>query len=392
MKPSKWILVFIFGVCIHTVVPFSVQARESIKIASLFSFTGAAAKANLSSIEVIRFAVDEINAAGGVLGLPLELIEIDNQSSPIVSKIAAEKAADAGVLAILGPAWSSHTLQAAKVAQAHGIPLISNVSTHPDITGIGDYIFRVCFNDLYQGWAMAQFARLDLKLRRAVVLVDLTSDYSIGLAHSFTTTFEHLGGDILQELHYKRHRQNFKKLVAQAAQLQPDVLFIPGYDESAIILIEAQSIGLKATMLGADGWDLESFYAMGGKNVKHGYFSTHWSEEMKNETSLSFLRKYKKQGPILASEALAYDAVYFLVDAVKRAGRPDREAVRDALAETTIFHGVTGDFTFDSKGDPVKSLVIMELKDGAPHYLRLIEPHKDVIDFVTPPPGSQTSQ
>jgi len=346
MKPSKLIRIFILAVCAGAVVTLSAQARESIKVASLYAFTGAAAKANLLSIQSIRFAIDEINANGGVLGLPLELIEIDNQSSPIGSKVAAEKAVAAEVVAILGASWSSHTLQAAKVAQAHGIPLISNVSTHPEITGIGDYIFRVCFNDLYQGWAMARFARLELKLQRSVVLTDITSDYSIGLARSFASTFERMGGEILAKLNYKRRQQNFTDLVAQAARFQPDILFLPGHDESALILTEAQRIGLQAIFLGADGWDEENFYAMGGSKVKQAFFSTHWSEEMSNATSRAFVKKYKKEKPIFAQEALGYDAVNLLADALKRAGRPEPEALRDALAQTAAFQGVTGTVTF----------------------------------------------
>jgi len=383
MKPSKLIRIFILVVCANTAVALSAQARDSIKIASLYAFTGAAAKANLLSVQSIRFAVDEINAHGGVLGLPLELIEIDNQSSPIGSKVAAEQAVAAEVVAILGASWSSHTLQAAKVAQAHGIPLISNVSTHPGITGIGDFIFRVCFNDLYQGWAMARFAHQDLGLHRAVVLIDITSDYSIGLAQSFASTFESMGGEILTELNYKRRQQNFTDLVAQAARHQPDILFLPGHDESALILTEAQRSGLQAVFLGADGWDVENFYAMGGNKVKQAFFTTHWSEEMNNAASLAFVQKYKKQKPIFAQEALGYDAVNLLADALERAGRPEPEALRDALAQTTAFQGVTGVVAFDANGDPIKGVIIMEMKEGVPRYLQSIQPLQPP-DFSVP--------
>ncbi len=360
---------------------FSVQAQESIKIASLYSFTGLASKPHLLSIQGIRFAVEEINANGGVLGIPLELIEIDTHSTPIGSKVAAEKAVQTQVTAMLGSSWSSHTLPVAKVAQANSIPLISSVSTHPDITRVGDYIFRACFNDLAQGWAMAKFARQDLKLHRAVIFEDITSDYSIGLASSFATTFERLGGDVLRRIPYKRSQANHQDLVSQAVQFIPDVLFVPGHDESALILQEAQRLDLKAVLLGADGWDVESFYNMGGRQIQHGFFSTHWSEEMTSKTSHTFVRKYKREGPIFSPEALAYDAVYLLADAIRRAGRPDRRLVRDALAQTHAFQGVTGKITLGPSGDPLKNIVIMELKNGIPHYLKQIQSQPGVIDF-----------
>ncbi len=368
--------------CFLIFFAFSAHAQESIKIASLYTFTGPAAKPHLLSIQGIRFAVEEINTNGGVLGMELELIEIDTHSSPIGAKVAAEKAVQAQVTAMLGSSWSSHTLPAAKVAQANSIPLISSVSTNPDITEVGDYIFRVCFNDLYQGWAMAKFARQDLKLHRAVVFYDTTSDYSIGLASSFTKTFKRLGGDVLKGIPYKRRQPNLQDLVSQAAQFKPDVLFVPGHDESALILKEAQRLGLKAVLLGADGWDVESFYRMGGDQIQHSYFSTHWSEEITNEISRAFVRKYKRKGPIFSPEPLAYDAVYLLADAIRRAGHTDHKAVRDALAQTHAFQGVTGKITLGPSGDPLKDIVIMELKNGTPHYLKQIQSQSGVIDFL----------
>ncbi len=369
--------------------PFSAHAQNSIVIASLFSFTGPAAKSNLPSIHGIRFAIDEINTHGGVLGMPLELLEIDNLSTPIGAKVAAEKAVIAKVTAILGSAWSSHTIQSAKIAQANGIPLISNVSTHPDITGIGDYIFRVCFNDLYQGWAMATFARDDLNLHRAVIFIDITSDYSIGLARSFITTFEGLGGKVLHKINYKRNQLNYQNLVSKAATFSPDIMFIPGHDESALILKEAQRLGLKTVFLGADGWDLDNFYAMGGSQIQNGYYSTHWAKEIDSEASRAFVKKYRKQKPIFSPEPLGYDAVYILADAIRRAGSLDRRAIRDKLAQTNTFRGVTGSITLDHSGDPLKSIVIMELQNGVPHYLKQIQSRPGVIDSLTKTPTKQ---
>ncbi len=187
-----------------------------------------------------------------------------------------------------------------------------------------------------------------------MTFIDITSDYSMGLAQSFASTFKHLGSDILEKLHYKRRHPNYRELVSLAAQLKPDVLFIPRHDESALFLKEAQRLGLKVVLMGADGWDLKSFINMGGDQIEQGFFSTHWSEEIDNDFSRSFVAKYKKHDPIFSPEALGYDAVYLLADAIKRAGVPERIAIHNALSQTHSFQGTTGSLSLDSTGDPLK--------------------------------------
>jgi branched-chain amino acid transport system substrate-binding protein len=349
-------------------------AEEPIKIAAIFSMSGPATAANAPSLEGVRWAVEELNAAGGVLGRKLALIEIDNLSTPIGAKVAADMAVEQGVAAIVGAAWSSHSIAVAKVAQAHKIPMISNISTHPSLTGIGDYIFRVCYNDLLQGQAMAQFASTGLEAKSVVICFDLANDYSQGLSNSFQAMFESLGGQVLRRIPYKARQSNFRGTAALVKQLDPDVLFIPGYDESGRIITEAMRMGVRAIPIGGDGWDAESFFRMGGDQITTGYYATHWSPAIQTEKSLAFVAKYSSKADLMAPAALGYDAAQLLADALRRAGTAQPGPLRDALAATRDYEGVTGRITFNANRDPVKSLVIMKVENGHPHYLMQARP------------------
>ena len=205
-----WAMVMIF------LLSSMAWSQETVKVGCIFALSGSAQKSNAQSLNGVRLGIQEVNERGGVLGRELELIAIDNQSTPIGSKVAADRAVNEQVVAIIGPAWSSHSLAAAPVAQENSIPMITNIATNEKITRIGDCIFRVCFTDSFQGNVMAQFAWDDLKAETAVVFVDITSDYSMGLSEVFRNNFERLGGRILLELHYKYKQDDFSALVSQS--------------------------------------------------------------------------------------------------------------------------------------------------------------------------------
>ncbi len=352
------------------------DAAGTIKIASIYSLSGPAAKDNRLSMRGVRLAVREINASGGVLGMPFELLEIDNGSTPIGSKIAAEQAFRANVTAVIGAAYSSHSLAIAQVAQDNGVPMISSISTSPELTKVGNYIFRVCFDDRLQGRVMGEFARYDLKAKGVVVLFNMSSDYSLGLANSFEKAFIQTGGSILAKLPYKARQPNFRELVAKAKATAPDAIFIAGHDESASIVKEAIRVGLEAVPLGGDGWDIPSFYIKAENDIKIGYFSTHWSAAIESDPSKAFVVRYGGEKMNLADTALAYDAVQLLADAIRRAGSTRRLAVRDALASTKKYPGVTGTLSFDPYGDPIKSVVIMKISNGRAYFLKRVHPKK----------------
>jgi branched-chain amino acid transport system substrate-binding protein len=350
------------------------KSDKPIDIAAIYALSGPAAQDDAYSLVGVRIAVKEVNQKGGVLGRKLNLMVIDNQSSPIGSHLAAEKADKTGVAAIVGAAWSSHSIAVAKVAQERKIPMISSISTNPRVTKIGNYIFRVCFTDDYQGIAMARFARKELNAQTAVTFIDLTSDYSLGLSKIFRENFEKLGGKVLKEIEYKLKQKDYIQQIRQAKNTTADVLFLSGHDESGQIAYQAQEAGITAIILGGDGWSDPSFFSKGGNKLKRGFYSSHWSEFSGSERSRIWAQTYADAAQQSAGAALGYDAVLLLVDAIRRAAAPDREAIREALAHMKSFDGVTGKISFNAYGDPVKSVIIMEIINGKPYYLKTLNP------------------
>lgn len=349
-------------------------AEESIDIAAIYAVTGVAAEANSSSLLGVRLAVEEVNRNGGVLNRPLRLLVFDNASTPIGSAQAAERADRANVVAILGSSWSSHSLAIARVAQERSIPMITNYSTNPAVTAVGNYIFRVCFTDELQGRVLATFARSDLQAKTAAVFVNLNSNFSLGLAEIFRRRFEEVGGKVLLELEYKLKQEDFSSLIEQVKSAMPDIVFLSGHDESGSIARQLQQAGVGSIPMGGDGWGERSFLESGGMALKRGYYSAHWTEQSDSPRTRAFVQQYGDRESFGAGTALAYDAVQLLVDAIQRAGSTKRSQIRDALERTGTLEGVTGHMEFHSRRDPVKAVVIMEIVDGAPRYLKTVKP------------------
>jgi branched-chain amino acid transport system substrate-binding protein len=323
----------------------------------------------------VGYAVDEINREGGILGRKINLLVFDNQSTPIGSTLAAKEAAEANVVAIVGPDWSSHSIAVARVAQEVGIPMISSLSTNPEVTKIGDYIFRICFTDDFQGKVIARFARQDLDATTVVIFVDVTSDYSLKLSEIFRENFEQRGGRVLLELEYKLKQQQFDEEVKKAVKADADVIFIPGHDESGLIAKKVQDAGTSSVFLGGDGWSNAVFFRKGGSELKRGYFSAHWSVYLDSDQSRSFVKKYNIHSQSYDDNtALGYDAAMLLTEAITRSTSTDRKKIRDAIANTRSFKGVTGTINFNLHGDPMKSAVLMEIRNGKPRYLKTLEP------------------
>jgi branched-chain amino acid transport system substrate-binding protein len=308
------------------------------------------------------------------LGQPVNLIVLDNMSTPIGSSLAANQAAAAGVRFIVGAAWSSHSLSIAKVAQSNRIPMISNYSTTPKLTRIGDYIFRICFTDDFQGHIMAEFARYELKARTAMVFVDLTSDYSLQLSSIFRQRFESIGGSVVAEIEYKARQKSYDSQIRQASEHTADVVFITGHDESGVIANHLQMAGVKAVFIGGDGWSDRSFFNFGGNQLKKAYFCSHWSPSSDNALSREFVRRNKDTKDFDVGSALAYDAVMIAKTAIENAQSSDHEDIKAALADIRDYRGVTGSISFDENGDPMKCAVIMEIEDGNARYLKTLCP------------------
>ena len=355
------------------------EATEAIKIAAIFAKTGVAAKDNAPNFQGISLAVEEINSQGGLLGRQLEVIELDNRSNLIVSKQAALKAVELDVAAVIGAAWSSHSLAIAPVLQQAEIPMISPISTNPKVTLVGNYIFRVCFTDPFQGKVMAQFTYRDLKARTAIILTNVNSDFSIGLAEFFEQSFIQSGGKVLWEGEYKEKAIDFSTILKKVRLLQPNVVFVPGYiQDSAFLIKQARGMEIRAIFLGGDGWSGNQMYKYGGKAIEGSYYSQHWHSKVPFPKSQQLQAKYhSKYGKNILPGFLpsAYDAVMVLADAIRRAQCLDHEKIRDALAATKNFQGATGTITFDENGDPVnKEAVIVKFENGTSVFVKTIKP------------------
>jgi branched-chain amino acid transport system substrate-binding protein len=374
---NRWCLVALLACCLSTMWAGTANA---VKIAAIFSQTGIAAEGNTQAIEAVQMAVEKINTAGGIFGAPLELLLLDNQSTPLGSLAAARNAVAARVAGVIGPARSSQAIAVANVLQKAKIPMITPDATDPQITRIGDYIFRACLSDEFQGQRLAQFARRDLKAKTAVILVNNTEAYSIGLATVFKTAFIQDGGRLLWEGDYKGNAIDFTAPLTTVRQFHPDLLFIPGYSRDAgLIAKQAARMGITIRFLGGDGWDGGDIIDYGGKALEGSFYMTHWHPNVSFPSSGPFIRAFQNRigakTAIMASGPLAYDAVNLLADAIVRAGSSEPDRIREALSATRRFEGVSGHIRFDANGDPLeKPACIIQIRKSQLHLYRTISP------------------
>ncbi len=358
--------------------PAAPTALEEIKIGSVFPVTGAIATFGQSSLNGTQLAFDEINAAGGVLGgRKLVLINEDNQSRTEETATAFQKLITQDeVSAILGSVASSHSLAGAPIAQAAGIPMLSPASTNPRVTEVGDFIFRACFIDPFQGQVMAKFALETLGVTTAAMLVEQDSDYSKGLASYFRKAFEAGGGTIVAEEGYKSTDTDFSAILTRVKAANPAVVFVPAYYGTVgPILRQAQAAEIDAVFLGGDGWDSDKLFELAGDAANGGFFSNHYSPDAGTPEVVAFLAAYQARFNAVpdALAALAYDAAHMLAQAINEAGSVEGVAIRDALAAIS-FTGVSGSVVFDENRNPVKSAVIIEIRDGKQVYKATVNP------------------
>ena len=351
------------------------EAAETVKVAAIFAKTGKAALDNAMALNGVRFAVEELNQQGGILGKQIKLIELDNKSTALGSKFAAEKAVKANVIIVFGANWSSHSLAMAPVFQAAKIPMISPCSTNPQVTLVGDYIFRICFIDPFQGRVMASFAFQDLKAKTAAVLINANSKFSEGLAKYFVQNYKKDGGKILFEGNYLEQTVNFSFLINKIKALEPEVVFLPGHSkDSAFIIKQARDTGISTTFIGGDGWN-DTMYKIVGNVIEGNYYSDHWHQDTSNKKSQQFVEKYRKRSEEFGiANALSFDCVFLFADAVGRSGSLDPVQIRNAIAATKNFQGVTGNIKFDKNGDPIKSAVILKFDKGTSVYVKTVAP------------------
>ncbi len=350
---------------------------ESIKIAVIFAKSGPADLSERQMFQAASFAFEEINNLGGILGKKIEVIEIDNMSSSIGAKLAAEQAVSINVTAVIGCGRSSDSIAAGNILQEAKIIMISPVSTNPDVTLLGDYIFRVCFADNLQGRIMANFAINDLYMHNAVVLINKTYIYSSELSEYFINRFKELGGEILWEGHFIENMSDFSSILTKVKELEPEIIYLPAYPrDSGYIIRQARGMGILSIFLGGDGWGSDGFFTYGKDSIEGSYLTDHWYYDLDEESSRNFVSKFiEKFNEIPDSgAALTYDAVYILADALIRANSLDTTKIRNFLAKTENFNGITGSITFDENGDPIKPAVIMKIENNERVFIKTIEP------------------
>jgi branched-chain amino acid transport system substrate-binding protein len=353
-------------------------AQETIKIGEFASLTGKEATYGQTAHKGTILAIEEANAAGGVLGRQLELLTEDDQSkageaATVVKKLISRDK----VVAILGEITSGRTLEAAPICQNAKIPLVSPGATAPEVTTKGNYIFRVCFIDPFQGTVMAKFAANSLKLQRVAILSSVSSAQSVGLAKFFRERFTGLGGTVVLEQKYGEGDKDFRAQLTAIRAAGVDGIYIPGYyAEAALIAKQARDLGLTVPLMGVDGWESPELIAIGGAAVEGAYLSTHYSAENQSSTVVAFNERYRKRWGegSNALSALGYDSALVLIDALRRAGTTEGPKLRDALAATKDFAGATGSITFDAQRNPTKSAVVLTVKNGRFAFVEDVHP------------------
>jgi branched-chain amino acid transport system substrate-binding protein len=349
---------------------------EPIRVGHVASLTGDTATFGRSTDRGMRMALEEINAKGGALGRPIELLSEDDRSITEEARTAAQKLLQRDqVVALLGEIASSRSLAAAPEAQRSRVPMISPGSTNPKVTEVGDYIFRACFIDPFQGTVMARFAVDELKVKRVAILFDFKQDYSVGLADFFRKTFTELGGEIVADERYTSGDIEFRAQLTTIRSAKPDAIFVPGYyTELGLIAKQARELGIDVPLLGGDGWDSEKTLEIGGKAVEGYFFSTHYAADSDSPKVQAFVTAYKAKYDETpdAMAALGYDTVGILADALTRAGDTEGTKLRDAIAATADYDGVTGKISIDPARNARKDAVVLKIEDGKFKFYRQV--------------------
>lgn len=355
----------------------SAQTNAPIVVGEYGCLTGSEATFGTNTRNGVTLAIEQVNAAGGINGRRVELKAYDtagktSEAGSAVSRLIHEDKA----VAIIGESISSLSIAGGTVAQKFGVPMVSPSSTHPRVTQVGDMIFRICFTDAFQGAAAARFAFENLKGRKAAVLFDQGQTYSTGLRDAFVKSFEKLGGKISITQAYSGGDQNYTAQLTTIRDTKPDIVFIPGYyTDAGNIAIQARKLGLKATLLGGDGWDSDQLAAIGGDAIEGAYYTNHFAPDEPRPAVQEFMQRYHDRFNQTADSgsALGYDAARIICDALKRAPSLNGKEIAAALSKIKDYPGVTGTITIDAERNAQKSIVVVQVKAGQPRLVTTLE-------------------
>ncbi len=353
------------------------KTSKEIIIGGVAPVTGEAATFGASSKNGFDLAIEEWNAKGGLLDKKIKLAFADDKGDPaegatVFTKLIQQDKA----VAILGPVMSKVALAGAPICQAAQIPMMASTATNPKVTLVGDYVFRACFIDPFQGTVGAKFAFEELKAKKAACLFDVGNDYTKGLSEFFKAKFTALGGEVVGYEGHATGTTDFKAQLTKLLSTKPDVLYVSDYyNDVALIAKQARELGFKGPMLGGDGWDSPKLTEVGGTAVEGCFFTNHYSQEDTSPVVVEFVKNYKAKYNAVpdALAALGYDATNLMLDAINRAGSTDGEKIKDAMAKAD-YKGVTGQVKFDGDRNPVKSAVIIEIKGGKQVYKTTVNP------------------
>ncbi len=365
---------------------------STIKIGFFGDLSGPTYNFGQSALNGVLMAADEINQAGGINGRRLDIVIEDDKGSPESSAhITGKLIGTQKVVAIIGAGASGNSLAAAPSAQSAHVPLISPSSTNPAVTLAGDYIFRACFIDAFQGDVMARFTANTLKAKTAAIMLDFNSPYSRGLSEFFELSFAKLDGKIVAKQSYSQGDADYRGQLSVIKAAGPDVIYLPGYyGDVALIARQARQLGLTQPLLGGDGWDAPEVWELGRDALNGCYITNHYSVDTPSQTIQTFVENYRRRYGNLtpdAHAALAYDALRFLADAVRKAGSTNGPELRDTLASTRNFIGVTGLISMDKDRNAVKPAVILKLQDGSYIYQETIYPTAGATPPELPSPS-----
>lgn len=354
------------------------SGAPSAKIGLNVELTGEMPAVGASAKNAAELFISQQNAAGGIpIGdqkIPLELVVGDNaakadQAASVANKLIAQD----NVIAMVGPDASACAIPASEIAEALKCPMISPWSTNPkttvDVTTgkPKEYVFRACFTDTFQARVLAKFVLNNLKKTSAAALYDVASEAPNGQANLFRETFEANGGKMVAFETYTTGDRDFSAQLTKIKAANPEVIFLPCYyNDVPLIVQQARRLGITADFVGSDTWSTPEIIKLGGDEINGSYFCNHYSTQIATDVAQKFMTDYRAkygQDPDDIA-ALTYDSFGILTEAIKAAGKLDRQAVRDALAKISAYNGVTGSFKFEGTGDPVKSAVILQIKDG----------------------------
>ena len=378
------LVIMLLGVVLGACQP---AAPTTIKVGLNAELTGSIPVVGESNKNAAELAVKEVNDAGGLeVGgkkYMIELIVEDNEDKAESAAAAAQKLATAGVLAMIGPNASRNAIPAAVVAESSQMPMISPWSTNvkttiDEATGLPKkYVFRACFIDAFQSVVGAKFAMEQLKTTKPAVLYDVASEYNKGIAEIYKKTLEENGIQVVAFETYTTGDKDFSAQLTKIVEAGADTLFLPNYyAEVPLQVQQAHKVGFTGVIQGSDSWGNAELITLCGNECEGYYFTTHYAPDIATPKAQAFIKAYEAAYGKTPDDvaALTYDAFGMLFQAIKTAGKIDRQAVRDALAGITLYEGVTGNMQFKGTGDPIKSAVVLQIKNGKFTYFTTANP------------------